>query len=166
MVKYLRVTPGLIVFVLLAGMFIEIAGFIIVGKIIGVMATIILLLISMIAGLSLLRREGLSFFKNVQREVAAGHAPAQEVLAGSLSLAAALLLIIPGFVTDIIGLLLFVPIIRDTLSKFFLRRLTPGFSYSNEQNKPSKGPVIDLNSEDYHRNDRKPSPWHIDNDRD
>ena len=102
--------------------FIEIAGFVIVGDEIGVLATLGLIILSSVLGVTLLRRQGLSLLNQMKAEAAAGRAPQREIIHGTMMLFAGILLIIPGFLTSIIGLLLFIPFVREFIWKHILAK--------------------------------------------
>ena len=163
-----RNTPNIAGVILLIAIFIEIAGFIIVGKQIGVLATLGLIILSMVAGFVLLRVQGITLLTKMQSELAAGHMPDRELAHGALLIMAAILLIVPGFVTDIIGILLFIPQIRDLLWKWLSKKMTvrttfsSGFTKNNYDNNHSQ--TIDLDAEDYHSSDPEHSPWRKDDD--
>ena len=89
---------------------IEIAMFIWVGGLIGVFPTILLTVITALAGTVMLRQQGLSLLMRMQTELDAGRTPGNEVMQGAMIVLASILLLIPGFVTDAIGLLLFIPV--------------------------------------------------------
>ena len=93
--------------------FLEIAGFIVVGSKIGVLATLGLIILSIFLGVFLLRFQGFGLIQRIREETAAGRTPKRELVHGVMLVFAAFLLIIPGFITDIIGLLLFIPAVRD-----------------------------------------------------
>ncbi len=90
----------------------EIAGFIIVGSWIGVLATLLLIILTSALGIFVLRVQGFVTLAQMQKKLQAGEHPAIEAMSGSLLMFAGFLLFLPGFITDIIGLLLLVPIIR------------------------------------------------------
>ena len=64
----------------------------------------------------LVRSQGLQTLLSMQQRMAAGELPAREILQGMLLAIAGLLLILPGFVTDMVGLLLLQPALRDWLA--------------------------------------------------
>lgn len=80
-----------------------------VAQLIGVLATVLLLIISWPLGLWLVRTEGRAAWRRLQAAVAAGRMPAREVVDGALVLIGGALLIVPGFITDVLGLLLLLP---------------------------------------------------------
>lgn len=167
---------GLLLFLALP--FIEIAGFVIVGKEIGVLATLGLIILSAFIGFAMLRRQGLSLLNQMKVEAAAGRTPERGIIHGTLLILASIFLIIPGFLTDIIGLLLFIPMIRDLIWNHFLRnrvimatnfqntRSASGFRQGDpfQSQHPQDDDIIDLDPEDYSsssENDKsdKSSPW-------
>jgi UPF0716 protein FxsA len=102
----------LILLALLAMPFIEIAVFIRVGEAIGVLPTVALTLLSTSAGIALMRHQGLATLARARAAAERNEPPVEELLDGLCILFAGALLIVPGFVTDAIGLLLFIPAVR------------------------------------------------------
>ncbi|HUC63432.1 MAG TPA: FxsA family protein [Alphaproteobacteria bacterium] len=92
--------------------FIEIAVFIRVGAAIGVLPTVALTLLSTAAGIALMRHQGLATLARARASAERNEPPVDEMLDGLCILLAGLLLIVPGFVTDALGLLLFIPAVR------------------------------------------------------
>lgn len=145
-------------FILLAMPFIEIAGFVIVGSKIGVFATLGLVILSAMLGFFLLRVQGIGLLQRIRTETAAGRVPDREVVHGAMLVLAAILLIVPGFVSSAIGILLFVPFIRDFMWEKFMRgrmvvATTTHYSTGYGQQRPGQNPrqdhIIDLDPEDY-----------------
>jgi UPF0716 protein FxsA len=146
----------------------EIAGFILVGKMIGVWATLALVIGTGVLGAMLMRRQGMRLLRRVSLESRRGRTPGQALIHGAMVVVAGILLLLPGFLTDIIGLALLVPAVRSFIWAQIGRRVVvarsgggTGFRYSNPKgNKgPSRGngsnrsgPVVDLDEEDFHRN--------------
>lgn len=148
--------------------FVEIAGFIIVGSHIGVLATIGLLISSAILGFFLLRIQGFSLLQRIRSETAAGRIPDREVVHGAMLVMAAILLIIPGFVTSIFGLILFVPPVRDLVWNRFLRnKMVVSGTYTNtssyHHHSAHDDNIIDLNPEDFSSKPDANSPWRPNN---
>ncbi len=102
---------------------IEIAVFIQVGERIGVLPTILITVATAVAGSILLRAQGLATLTRARAQMDQGVMPAEELFNGFCILLAAFLLLVPGFVTDLLGLLLFVPAVRQALRKFLAKRL-------------------------------------------
>jgi UPF0716 protein FxsA len=91
---------------------IEIFVFVQVGQWIGYGWAVLALIAIALFGIWLVKREGLGTWRRAQAQMRAGEIPAGEVVDGALIAGAGLLLIIPGFVTDVIGLLLLLPPLR------------------------------------------------------
>ncbi len=90
----------------------EIAVFIYVGDEIGLWPTLATVIVTAIAGTWLLRRQGLATLFKVQEEMGAGRLPLRELFDGVCLLLAGALLLTPGFITDAMGFLLFLPPVR------------------------------------------------------
>jgi UPF0716 protein FxsA len=91
---------------------IEIFVFVQVGQWIGFGAAILAMIAISLFGAWLVKREGLGTWRRAQAQLRAGEIPAAEVVDGALIAGAGLLLVVPGFVTDAIGLLLLLPPLR------------------------------------------------------
>ena len=100
----------------------EIAVFIEVGGRIGAVPTIAITLLTAAAGIFLLRREGFAAVERARVSLESGRFPLDEVFNGLCLLAAGGLLLIPGLVTDVLGLVLFVPAVRRALGREMARR--------------------------------------------
>lgn len=143
--------------------FLEIAGFVVVGRQIGVLATLCLVVASGLLGAILLRVQGFGIMSRIRRELDAGNDPGRELANGAMVLVAAILLIIPGFVTDIAGLLLFLPPVRELAWRFLRERIvvsaagfsTAGFGARHR----GRGRTIDLDADEYSHASRPDSPW-------
>ncbi len=94
---------------------IEIVLFIEVGGMIGVWPTIGIVLLTAIIGTAMLRRQGLAALRNLQARIAAGENPGRLLADGAMILIAGVLLLTPGFLTDMVGFLLLVPGVRGWL---------------------------------------------------
>ena len=98
-----------------------------VARAIGVVSTLLLLIVVSVVGASLSKRQGMAVFQRVRRDLAEGRMPGVPVLDGLLLLIATVLLTIPGFVSDALGLALLLPPVRTAarngLRVAFLRRL-------------------------------------------
>jgi len=80
-----------------------------VAQAIGVLFTVLLLIASWPLGIWLARTQGRAAWRRLSVAIAQGRPPGREVIDGTLVLAGGLLLIIPGFITDVVGLLLLAP---------------------------------------------------------
>lgn len=115
---------SLIPFVLLVVPLMEIAAFVVIGGQIGVWATLAMVVVTAVIGSFLLRWQGVSLLRRIQSEIAAQRLPARDLVRGAMLVIAGILLLTPGFVTDAIGFLLFVPPIQDTVWSFVKSRVT------------------------------------------
>ncbi|MGY3870787.1 FxsA family protein [Aeromonas crassostreae] len=87
-----------------------------VGTVIGALPTVVLIVLTAMVGSALVRRQGLKTLLEAQQRMQLGEMPARELLGGMLLALAGLLLIVPGFVTDLLGLLLLLPPLRGRLA--------------------------------------------------
>ena len=102
---------------------IEIYLFIKIGSQIGAFNTISLIFITAIVGIYYARYEGLNTLKSGFSQIIKNELPAYEMISGAAIAFAALLLIIPGFATDIIGFILIFPLTRKILLKKFSKNV-------------------------------------------
>lgn len=158
---------ALVPFLLLAVPLAEIAVFVLVGGQIGVLATLGLVLVTAIAGAFLLRIQGFGVMQRIRQTMEANEIPGRDLVHGLMIMIAGILLMTPGFVTDALGFLLFVPAIRDIGWRFVRDRIvvqTVHARRAGDNGGPSRGPTIDLDEEDYSRDrpegrERGNSPW-------
>ena len=101
---------------------VEIYLFIKIGTQIGAITTILLIFATAIVGVYYAKYEGLNILKAGFMQLARNQAPTYEMISGATVAFAALLLIIPGFATDIVGFLILLPISRNFFLKKFLNR--------------------------------------------
>ena len=120
---------------------IEIYLFIKVGSQIGAFNTLSLILITALLGIWYARYEGFNTLRSGVTQIMKNEMPFYEIVSGAVLAIAAFLLILPGFATDFIGLLLIFPITRKLLLNNFTKK------YSNKKN--YKNNIIDGESEDY-----------------
>jgi UPF0716 protein FxsA len=90
----------------------ELLAAIAVAQLIGVLPTLLLLALSLPFGFWVLREQGRGAWRRLSAAVAAGRSPGNHVIDGALIVAGAGLLIVPGFITDVLGLLLLVGPVR------------------------------------------------------
>ncbi|HET9255680.1 MAG TPA: FxsA family protein [Pseudonocardiaceae bacterium] len=118
-----------VLLVLLAATVIELTVLIAVGHAIGILGTIGLLILASLAGAALLRREGTRTLTAFTEAIRTRRPPHQELLDGVLIAAAGVLIVLPGFVSDVLGLLLLLPPIRALVRQRIARSAmlsTPG----------------------------------------
>ena len=138
---------NLIIFLIVAIPVIEIYLFIKIGAQIGAITTILLIFVTAIVGVYYARYEGLNTLKAGFSQLSKQETPAYEMISGAAIAFAALLLIFPGFATDVLGFLLIFPATRKIILNKFLKK----FSYK----KNNKNNFIDGEFEDIDdRNDR------------
>lgn len=94
---------------------IEITVLMQVGELIGAWPTVGIVIFSAWLGAKYVRQQGLATLQSVQTKMAQGEMPSGEIVTGFMLLIAGILLVTPGFVTDIFGLLLLLPSIRRAL---------------------------------------------------
>ena len=97
---------------------IEIYLFIQIGAQIGAFNTILIILLTALVGVYFVRIQGLNTLKSGVTELYKNKIPIYEMMSGAALAVAALLLIIPGFATDIIGFLLILPLTRNAVFKY------------------------------------------------
>lgn len=154
------VKRSILPFLFLAIPIIEITLFILVGQQIGVLATIGLVIATAITGATLMRVQGFGVVRRIQASLDGGGVPGRELVHGLMILIAGFLLLTPGFFTDTLGLLLFIPTLRDAAWRLIRSRITIVTSAAGGFHRPGRdrGRTIDLDEEDFARN--------RDNDRD
>ena len=118
---------------------IEIYLMIKVGGVIGAFNTIFLIFFTAITGVYFARLAGLSAIRSGLNQLMKNEMPIYEIVSGAALAFAALLLIIPGFLTDLFGFLLIIPITR----KFFINTIS-----SNLYKKKDHGDIIEGNIEE------------------
>lgn len=94
-----------------------------VGKVIGAWETVAVLLAVSFAGAWLVKRQGFAILSRIQGELASGRLPAAEMLDGFLVLVGGLLLLTPGFLTDLLGIFFLLPAGRSVLKRYLRRWL-------------------------------------------
>jgi len=105
---------------LLSVPFIEIYLLLEVGSVLGVFPTLIVIVFTAVLGTTLFRAQGFITWKRVQESFAKGEIPAYEMIEGPILLVGALLLITPGFFSDILGFACLVPPIRKTIARYVI----------------------------------------------
>ena len=101
----------------------ELAVFIAIGSEIGVLLTIIGIVVTAMVGLWLLKSQGRAILATLQHKIARGETPVASMADGAAIAAGAVLMLIPGYITDAMGLLLFVPGIRTFFGASLISRM-------------------------------------------
>ena len=123
----------------------EIYLFIKIGAQIGAVSTIILILTTAIIGVYYAKYEGLNTLKSGFIQINKNETPTYEMISGAAIAFAALLLIVPGFATDIFGFLIIFPITRKIIFNKFSRKLRPK---KTEKNNFIDGEFEDIENDD------------------
>lgn len=91
-----------------------------VGGIIGALPTIFLVVFTAALGAWLLRQQGFATFQRLQANLAQGTIPAYEMIEGPIILVGGLLLLTPGFITDILGFACLIPQLRRKIAQYII----------------------------------------------
>ena len=113
----------LLALLFLVGPLAELAVIVQVAGTIGVLNTVGLLLLVSIVGGWLAKREGVAALRRIQAALARGEIPDRDVADGALILLAGALMIAPGFISDVVALLLLIPPTRAVVRRMLIRRL-------------------------------------------
>lgn len=137
-----------VLLLVLAAPFLEIATFIWVGGEIGIFPTLAAIIATAVAGLAILRWQGMGLLADSRAMMARGEVPARQFAEAMMLAFGGVLLLIPGFLTDALGFALLIPPIRSALYKFLSRNMVVVSTY-----RPSttpRGPkAIDLDDDEY-----------------
>lgn len=152
----MRFTPYLPL-LLIAWPIAEIATLVWVGGHLGVINTVGLVLLAAFGGLALFRYVGFGLLKRVQNELSAGRMPTGTVLEGFIVLVAGILLILPGFLSDVMAVLLLFAPIRRLIIAAIAARVTVSTASSGRPT-PQDG-IVDLDDDEWERRGDADSPW-------
>jgi UPF0716 protein FxsA len=148
---------GRILFLIfLAVPLIEIAFFVLIGQAIGLWPTLLGVLVTAVAGSLVLRIQGMALFNEIRETMGRGVLPARALADAMLVAIAGVLLLTPGYFTDLLGALLLIPPVRSgiyALLRSRMRVVATGYTgrgYSAEQ-RVQDGGTIDLDNEDWRR---------------
>lgn len=106
---------------------VEISLYLAIGKAIGILPTLLIILVTSIIGGIAIRTTGIRTIANIQADLAKGIMPGVALIEGLMSLIGGVLLVLPGLVTDVLGLILLIPLTRKMfrpLIMSWLRRKT------------------------------------------
>ncbi len=127
---------------------IEIYLMIKVGGVIGAFNTIFLIFFTAITGIYFAKLEGLNAIRSGFTQLVKHEIPIYEIISGAALAFAALLLIIPGFLTDLVGFLLIIPITR----KFFIRSISSKLRKKKDNEIIIEGSIEENEQEDSEKN--------------
>ncbi len=100
---------------------IEISVLLLSGHLIGVWFTLLLILITGALGLILAKRQGMETWRKAQEQMQYGYMPGNEIIDGVCILIGGVFLVLPGLISDIIGIILLLPFTRNILKPFVIR---------------------------------------------
>ena len=127
----------LIVFIALPVL--EISLMIHVGQVLGTWNTVALIILSAVVGASLVRSQGVAKLIMVREKVARGELPGLEIVESVMLALAGVLLVLPGFITDLIGVLFITPFTRKPIAQYIFSRMKVNIVSSqsfNQSNNP------------------------------
>ena len=122
---------------------IEIYLMIKVGGVIGALNTILLIFFTAITGVYFAKLAGLSTLRSGLGQIVKNEIPIYEIISGAALAFAALLLILPGFLTDIVGFLLIIPVTR----KFFIKSISSKLEKKKNKENIIEGVIEEENEE-------------------
>jgi UPF0716 protein FxsA len=138
--------------VFLAVPLIEIAFFVVIGNAVGLWPTLAGVLLTAVAGSLILRWQGLSLLNEIGASMSQGRMPARALADAMMVAVAGLLLLLPGYFSDLVGILLLIPPVRTLLYRFFASRVrvvsTTGQSYGFGQRRVEDD-TIELGDDEY-----------------
>lgn len=107
-----------------------------VGKKIGSLTTIGIIIFTGILGAYLVKNQGFLILKKIQNDLNDGIMPGDSLIQGAIILVGGILLLTPGFVTDTVGFIFLIPASRNVLKKYLLKwlkgKIAEGNIYYNE----------------------------------
>lgn len=132
--------PGILLLLLIFVPAVEIYLFIEIGGAIGAGWTFVLILLTGFWGLSAMRSQGLSVLAEAQKAQARGQVPVAALAHGVLILFGGLMLVVPGFLTDTLGLILMLPWGRLLIIESVLSALLPSLMRGFQMRRPADAP--------------------------
>ena len=127
---------------------VEIYLFIKVGSQIGALNTVLLILTTAVVGIWYARYEGFNTLRSGMSQLVKNELPLYEIVSGAAITVAALLLILPGFATDIIGILLVFPVTRKIILKKYSRKYSTKHKGENRKKNYIEGEFEDIEDKD------------------
>jgi UPF0716 protein FxsA len=128
-----------------------------VGHSIGALNTLLLLVVVSVLGAWLVKVQGLSVLARIEQRARAGQVPTNELVDGLILLLAGVLMLVPGFITDALGIVLILPPtragVRHLLLRRYRRRIDNG-TYTSRNNRVWSRVIVDVDS----RDDDRPKP--------
>ena len=135
---------------------VEIAVMVQVAQWIGTGQMFALLISISVVGVWIVKRQGIGVLRRIRAEFDAGRIPGAHLVDGGLVLFAGMLLVIPGFVTDTIGLVLLLPPVRALMRRGLGRRFRLQVAGSGPRPRARRGDAIDVEGGPSRRSDSRP----------
>ena len=132
---------NIVIFFIIGIPAVEIYLMIKVGGVIGALNTILLIFFTAITGVYFAKLAGLSTLRSGLGQIVKNEIPIYEIISGAALAFAALLLILPGFLTDIVGFLLIIPVTR----KFFIKSISSKFEKKKNNENIIEGVIEEEN---------------------
>ncbi len=114
----------------------EISLMIHVGQVLGTWNTVALIILSAVVGASLVRSQGVAKLIMVREKIAAGEVPGLEIVESVMLAIAGVFLVLPGFITDFIGVLFITPFTRQPIAKLIFTRMRLNIVSGQQFNQP------------------------------
>ena len=127
----------------------EVAVFAAIAQMIGFWSALGAVVAISLVGAAIVQRQGPALLAEIQSTLAQGRMPARAMADVMLVGIAGVLMLVPGYLTDIVGLLLLVPPLRHFSYRVLARRFGARFSAPSEQEAPRPPPVIDLDHDQF-----------------
>ena len=139
----------LIFLVLLAVPLIEIALFVLIGQAIGLWPTLLGIILIALIGSAIIRHQGLKLLTEIRGTMGRGQLPARSLADAMLVSIAGVLMVVPGYFTDFLGLLLLIPPLRSVLYRFLMHRMRLMDPAGAGAPPPSQPRTIELDDEHF-----------------
>lgn len=123
---------------------IEIYFFVKIGAEIGPISTIIFTLLTALLGISTIKYQGVTSFMQARQSIFGANEPGLEIFSNLILLVCGIFLLIPGFFTDLLGILLLIPPLRFILIKVILKKALNNFQNYRKSNKENNKDYIDI----------------------
>jgi UPF0716 protein FxsA len=153
-----------LVLILIVAPLVELAVFVQVADWIGVLEALLLMILVSLAGALVVRHQGLGVIRRVRDQLRAGRIPAADLVNGALILVAGILLFLPGFIGDVVAILLLLPptraLVRALLQKHYAVRVASGVATVSRpiRRVRNESDVIDVRSTTDPTGETRPGP--------
>ncbi|NUF48998.1 FxsA family protein [Gilliamella sp. ESL0250] len=121
----------------------EVSFFITVANTMGVFLALICIIATSILGFSLVKSQGLKNLSIMQQKIANNQSPKNEIIKSVALLFAGFLLLIPGFLTDILGAILLIPNVQEHIVKFIVKKMPIKSTFASSQTRYQNEDIIE-----------------------